>query len=138
MPTTCRCAASWPSGWPKPAAGPTPNAGPARRSISMLTMAPPARFCSRPWPRSENRPRRSDCEKCSARVSPDLLIPEENVMMRWVMFAAGLALIAGPVRADDEEPKLNVGDKAPKLEIKEFVKGEAVKELAKGNIHVVE
>jgi thiol-disulfide isomerase/thioredoxin len=59
--------------------------------------------------------------------------------MRWTLLAlAALALATFPIRADDLEPKLNVGDKAPKFEVKEFVKGDAVQDLAKGKVHVVE
>lgn len=60
--------------------------------------------------------------------------------MRWTLSTAiALAVALAPVRAaDDDEPKLSVGDKAPKFEVKEFVKGDAVKELAKGKVHVVE
>lgn len=60
--------------------------------------------------------------------------------MRWTLSTAlALAVAFAPVyAADDDEPKLNVGDKAPKFEVKEFVKGDPIKELAKGKTHVVE
>ena len=60
--------------------------------------------------------------------------------MRWTLSTAiVLAVALAPVRAaDDDEPKLNVGDKAPKFEVKEFVKGDPVKELARGKTHVIE
>ncbi len=60
-------------------------------------------------------------------------------MQRILVLAA--VLICAPLvaaRADDDEPKLNVGDRAPKFEVREFVKGDAVKELAKGKTHVIE
>lgn len=59
-------------------------------------------------------------------------------MRGTLLTVAVLAFAANPIRADDPEPRLNVGDKAPKLEVKEFVKGDAVKDLAKGKVHVVE
>jgi thiol-disulfide isomerase/thioredoxin len=58
--------------------------------------------------------------------------------MRWMLPIAAIFFAAAVARADDEEPKLNVGDKAPAFKVKEFVKGEAVKDLAKGKVHVVE
>jgi thiol-disulfide isomerase/thioredoxin len=63
---------------------------------------------------------------------------EGGLTMRWMPSIAAILFLIVPVPADDEEPKLNVGDKAPAFKIKEFVKGEGVKDLAKGKIHVVE
>src|SRR5205085_8394742 len=57
--------------------------------------------------------------------------------MRWAVLTMAV-LAAGGARADDEEPKLKVGDRAPAFKVKEFVKGEPIKELAKGKVHVVE
>jgi thiol-disulfide isomerase/thioredoxin len=60
--------------------------------------------------------------------------------MRWTLSTAiALAVALAPIHAaDDDEPKLNVGDKAPKFEVKEFVKGDPLKDLAKGKVHVIE
>jgi thiol-disulfide isomerase/thioredoxin len=66
-------------------------------------------------------------------------MPRLMLGMLALLMAGGAGLRADdPAKPDDEEPKLNVGDKAPAFKVKEFVKGEAVKELAKGKVHVVE
>ena len=69
-------------------------------------------------------------------------MPRLMLGMLALLMAGGAGLRADDpaktVKPDDDEPKLNVGDKAPAFKVKEFVKGEAVKELAKGKVHVVE
>jgi thiol-disulfide isomerase/thioredoxin len=66
-------------------------------------------------------------------------MPRIGLITLALLVGWGAAIRADdPAKGDDEEPKLNVGDKAPTFKVKEFVKGEAVKELAKGKVHVVE
>jgi thiol-disulfide isomerase/thioredoxin len=70
-----------------------------------------------------------------ARVAPANRPEWSEAMMRQLLAASLIFVLAGAARADET---LGVGDPAPKLEVKEFVKGDPVKKLEKGKIYVVE